>query len=66
MTATRTADAPAADTATAKAPAGPWLREDLIHPDPLLDSLVELCRIHGRPMSRDETPNRLSRRVLVR
>jgi ATP-binding cassette, subfamily C, bacterial LapB len=23
------------------------LREDLIHPDPLLDSLVELCRLHG-------------------
>jgi ATP-binding cassette, subfamily C, bacterial LapB len=28
------------------------LREDLIHPDPLLDSLVELCRLHGRSASR--------------
>jgi ATP-binding cassette, subfamily C, bacterial LapB len=30
---------------TTSAPAR--LREDLIHPDPLLDSLVELCRLHG-------------------
>jgi ATP-binding cassette, subfamily C, bacterial LapB len=28
------------------------LREDLIHPDPLLDSLVEVCRLHGRGASR--------------
>jgi ATP-binding cassette subfamily C protein LapB len=28
------------------------LREDLIHPDPLLDSLVEVCRIHGRGATR--------------
>jgi ATP-binding cassette subfamily C protein LapB len=28
------------------------LREDLIHPDPLLDSLVELCRLHGAGGSR--------------
>ena len=28
------------------------LREDLIHPDPLLDSLVELCRLHGQAASR--------------
>ena len=28
------------------------LREDLIHPDPLLDSLVELCRLHGQGASR--------------
>ena len=28
------------------------LREDLIHPDPLLDCLVEVCRLHGRGASR--------------
>lgn len=28
------------------------LREDLIHPDPLLDCLVEVCRLHGLPASR--------------
>ncbi|MDH4061349.1 MAG: ABC transporter transmembrane domain-containing protein, partial [Aquincola sp.] len=30
----------------------PRLREDLIHPDPLLDSLVEVCRLHGQGASR--------------
>jgi ATP-binding cassette, subfamily C, bacterial LapB len=28
------------------------LREDLIHPDPLLDCLVEVCRLHGVGASR--------------
>ena len=28
------------------------LREDLIHPDPLLDCLVEVCRLHGQAASR--------------
>ena len=28
------------------------LREDLVHPDPLLDCLVEVCRLHGQPASR--------------
>src|SRR3954469_7651951 len=28
---------------------GQGLREDLLHHDPLLDCLVELTRIHGRP-----------------
>jgi ATP-binding cassette subfamily C protein LapB len=28
------------------------LREDLIHPDPLLDCLIEVCRIHGQAASR--------------
>jgi ATP-binding cassette subfamily C protein LapB len=28
------------------------LREDLIHADPLLDGLVEICRLHGRAASR--------------
>ena len=28
------------------------IREDLLHHDPLLDCLVELTRIHGRPSTR--------------
>jgi ATP-binding cassette subfamily C protein LapB len=28
------------------------LREDLIHPDPLLDCVVEVCRLHGQAASR--------------
>jgi ATP-binding cassette, subfamily C, bacterial LapB len=28
------------------------LREDLIHPDPLLDCLVEVCKLHGQAASR--------------
>ena len=28
------------------------LREDLIHPDPLLDCLVEICRLHGHSTTR--------------
>ncbi len=32
--------------------APPRLREDLIHPDPLLDCLVELCRLHGQAATR--------------
>ncbi len=28
------------------------LREDLIHPDPLLDCLIEMCRLHGQAASR--------------
>ena len=35
-----------------QAPALPRLREDLIHPDPLLDCLVEVCRLHGQAASR--------------
>ena len=31
---------------------GDGLREDLLHHDPLLDCLVELTRIHGRPSTR--------------
>ena len=34
------------------APASARLREDLIHPDPLLDCLVEVCRLHGVGASR--------------
>jgi len=33
-------------------PAAVRLREDLIHPDPLLDCLVELCRLHGQAATR--------------
>ena len=32
--------------------APPRLREDLIHADPLLDCLVEVCRLHGQGASR--------------
>jgi ATP-binding cassette subfamily C protein LapB len=34
------------------AAAPPRFREDLLHPDPLLDCLVEVCRLHGRAASR--------------
>ena len=44
-------EAPAVDAALPAASA-PWLREDLIHPDPLLDCLVEVCRLNGRAASR--------------
>jgi ATP-binding cassette subfamily C protein LapB len=40
------------NTTLAPTPAPARLREDLIHPDPLLDSLVEVCRLHGQPASR--------------
>jgi ATP-binding cassette subfamily C protein LapB len=38
--------------AVAAPPAAARLREDLIHPDPLLDCLVEVCRLHGVGASR--------------
>jgi ATP-binding cassette, subfamily C, bacterial LapB len=38
--------------AVAPPPAAARLREDLIHPDPLLDCLVEVCRLHGVGASR--------------
>jgi ATP-binding cassette subfamily C protein LapB len=38
-------------TAASAAPTA-RLREDLIHPDPLLDCLVEVCRLHGQGASR--------------
>ncbi|NRT55991.1 type I secretion system permease/ATPase [Sphaerotilus uruguayifluvii] len=43
---------PAAAAAAAVPPAAERLREDLIHPDPLLDSLLEVCRLHGVATSR--------------
>jgi ATP-binding cassette subfamily C protein LapB len=36
----------------ARAPEGARLREDLVNPDPLLDCLLEVCRIHGVSVSR--------------
>jgi ATP-binding cassette subfamily C protein LapB len=38
--------------ASSKSHLGEGLHEDLLHPDPLLDCLVELTRIHGRPSTR--------------
>jgi ATP-binding cassette subfamily C protein LapB len=38
--------------ATATVSALPRLREDLAHPDPLLDCLLEVCRLHGHNASR--------------
>jgi len=46
-TAPASAPASAAGTATVQR-----LREDLIHPDPLLDCLIEVCRLHGQAASR--------------
>ncbi len=43
---------PATDTAPPPSHADTGIREDLLHPDPLLDCLVELTRIHGRPSTR--------------
>jgi ATP-binding cassette subfamily C protein LapB len=37
---------------TASAPLSAGLREDLLLDDPLLDSLLEIARIHGRPSTR--------------
>ncbi len=43
---------PAAEPAAAARGATVRLREDLIHADPLLDCLVELCRLHGQAATR--------------
>jgi ATP-binding cassette subfamily C protein LapB len=41
-------------SASAPGPSGTVqrLRDDLIHPDPLLDCLIEVCRLHGQAASR--------------
>jgi len=39
---------PAAPTSVA----GGAVRQDLVHPDPLLDCLVEICRLHGQHATR--------------
>lgn len=41
-----------APSATSSAAPGVRLREDLLHPDPLLDCLVDVCRLHGQTASR--------------
>ncbi len=46
------ASAPRAPAAAAPAAALPRLHEDLIAPDPLLDCLVAVCRLHGIAASR--------------
>ena len=51
-------EAPAPAAAPAHAPAAPAsvagaaVRQDLVHPDPLLDCLVEICRLHGQHATR--------------
>ena len=39
-------------SASPRAPASARLREDLVHQDPLLDCLVEVCRLNGQSASR--------------
>jgi ATP-binding cassette subfamily C protein LapB len=47
------APAPAQPAASrAPSPATARFREDLIHTDPLLDCLIEVCRLHGQAASR--------------
>lgn len=41
-----------APAAQAPVKRGPLLREDLVHEDPLLDCLLEVCRLHGQSSSR--------------
>src|SRR5512132_8258 len=43
---------PAVATTAAAGATVQRLREDLIHPDPLLDCLIEVCRLHGQAASR--------------
>ncbi|MBW8756571.1 MAG: type I secretion system permease/ATPase [Burkholderiales bacterium] len=46
------AAAPAAPRAAPASVAGAAVRQDLVHPDPLLDCLVEVCRLHGQHATR--------------
>jgi ATP-binding cassette subfamily C protein LapB len=46
------AAAPAAAPRAPTSVAGAAIREDLVHPDPLLDCLVEICRLHGQHATR--------------
>ncbi len=39
-------------TSNSAAAGNPGVREDILHHDPLLDCLVELSRVHGRPSTR--------------
>jgi ATP-binding cassette, subfamily C, bacterial LapB len=45
-------DAHAAVSASVASKPAARFREDLIHPDPLLDCLLEVCRLHGQAASR--------------
>jgi ATP-binding cassette, subfamily C, bacterial LapB len=49
---TITGISPIVPAGSAPAATAAWLREDLIHPDPLLDCLVEVCRLNGQAASR--------------
>lgn len=42
----------AASAAASPSVAGTAVRQDLVHPDPLLDCLVEICRLHGQHATR--------------
>ncbi|MFL6625274.1 MAG: type I secretion system permease/ATPase [Vitreoscilla sp.] len=46
------AAAPAAPRAAPASVSGGAVRQDLVHPDPLLDCLVEVCRLHGQHATR--------------
>jgi ATP-binding cassette subfamily C protein LapB len=43
---------PAGPRAAPASVAGGAIRQDLVHPDPLLDCLVEVCRLHGQHATR--------------
>jgi ATP-binding cassette, subfamily C, bacterial LapB len=43
---------PSSATAAIATAHTPRLREDLVHPDPLLDCLVAVCQLHGVTASR--------------
>ena len=46
------APAPAPVTAAPASVSGGAVRQDLVHPDPLLDCLLEVCRLHGQHATR--------------
>jgi ATP-binding cassette subfamily C protein LapB len=46
------AQPPAAAKPAPASVAGGAVRQDLVHPDPLLDCLVEICRLHGQHATR--------------
>lgn len=52
MSDTLTDTSPAATIGPISDASTPRLREDLIHPDPLLDCLVEICRLQGHATTR--------------
>src|ERR1700710_1791647 len=44
--------APAPITSAPASVSGGAVRQDLVHPDPLLDALLEICRLHGQHATR--------------